>query len=82
MPEKVSFYTSADGNKWDLAGIIPNTIDEKYEGGIIKKFNLNIVPKRKARFIKVFAKNRGLCPDWHVGSGNKSWIFADEIVVN
>jgi len=82
MPEKVSFYTSVDGNKWDLAGIIPNTVDEKYEGGIIKKFNLNIVPKRKARFIKVVAKNRGLCPDWHVGAGNKSWIFADEIVVN
>ncbi|MBN1650730.1 MAG: GH92 family glycosyl hydrolase [Bacteroidales bacterium] len=82
MPEKVSFYTSINGSDWDLAGIIPNTVDEKQQGGIIKKFNLNLVPKRKVRFIKVVAKNRGLCPDWHVGAGNKSWIFADEIVVN
>ena len=81
MPEKVSFFTSIDRIKWELAGIIPNTVDEKYNGGIVKKFNMNVVPKRNARFVKVIAKNRGNCPDWHVGAGNKSWIFADEIVV-
>jgi hypothetical protein len=35
----------------------------------------------KVRFIKLVAINPGLCPAWHPGAGNKSWIFADEIVV-
>lgn len=81
MPEKVSFYTSTDGLNWELAGIVPNTIDPKHNGGIVNKFNLNIRPQRRARYVKVLAKSSGLCPDWHVGAGNKSWIFADEIVV-
>ncbi len=81
MPEKVDFYTSTNGSDWDLVGIIPNDVNEKKYGGIIKKFNINIIPSQNVQYIKVVAKNRGICPDWHVGAGNKSWIFADEIVV-
>jgi len=81
MPKEVRFYTSQNGSKWDLTGIVPNDVDEKQYGGIIKKFKVNSVPTLKARYVKVIAENRGNCPDWHVGAGNKSWIFADEIVV-
>ena len=81
MPEEVRFYTSNNGLDWALAGIVPNDVDEKHNGGIIKKFSINLIPFQKVRYIKVLAKNRGNCPDWHVGAGNKSWIFADEIVV-
>ena len=81
MPQEVRFYTSLNGIDWKLAGIIPNDVDEKQYGGIIKKFKINIVPYQKVRFIRVLAKNRGNCPDWHVGAGNKSWIFADEITI-
>lgn len=81
MPKEVRFYTSLDASDWSLVGIIPNTVDEKQYGGIIKNFKVNTIPSRKARYVKVIAKSRGLCPDWHVGAGNKSWIFADEIVV-
>jgi len=34
-----------------------------------------------ARFIRVEAVNRGVCPDWHPGAGGKTWIFSDEIVI-
>ncbi|MEM7040247.1 MAG: GH92 family glycosyl hydrolase, partial [Bacteroidota bacterium] len=33
----------------------------------------------KARYVKVFAKQLGVCPEWHLGAGGKTWIFADEI---
>jgi hypothetical protein len=33
----------------------------------------------KTRYIKIVAVNRGPCPDWHLGAGNPTWIFADEI---
>jgi len=35
----------------------------------------------KARYIRVYAKNVGVCPDWHAGKGDKAWLFVDEIVV-
>jgi hypothetical protein len=35
-----------------------------------------------ARYVRVKAKNVGLCPDWHPGSGGKAWLFADEIQIN
>ena len=38
--------------------------------------------QREARFVKVNAKNIGICPEWHPGSGNRGWLFVDEIVIN
>ena len=35
----------------------------------------------KGRYVKVLAKNRGVCPSWHPGAGGKAWIFADEISI-
>ncbi len=34
-----------------------------------------------ARFIKVKARNRGVCPPGHAGAGGRAWLFVDEIVV-
>lgn len=29
---------------------------------------------------RVTAKNYGKCPEWHLGAGNDTWLFADEII--
>lgn len=29
--------------------------------------------------IRVIAKNHGKCPEWHLGNGNDTWLFVDEI---
>ncbi|MBN2235981.1 MAG: GH92 family glycosyl hydrolase [Bacteroidales bacterium] len=81
LPEKVSFYTSENGRNWQLLGMVTNDVNEHQGGGVIKNFAMNFVPAVKTRYIKLVAKNRGNCPDWHVGAGNKSWIFADEIII-
>ncbi|MBU2650804.1 MAG: GH92 family glycosyl hydrolase [Bacteroidetes bacterium] len=80
MPEEVSFYFSDDKNDFQAAGTVKNDVDEKYEGGIIKDFMLQGL-NEQVRYIKIIARNRGVCPEWHVGAGNKAWIFADEIIV-
>ena len=36
----------------------------------------------EARYVRVVAKNFGVCPDWHLGKGGNAWIFADEIEVD
>ncbi|MFH2096193.1 MAG: GH92 family glycosyl hydrolase [Bacteroidota bacterium] len=79
MPEYVEYFISVDGVTFASIGKIINDISEKEEGGIVKEFTLQ--HHNKARYIKVVAKNRGVCPAWHRGSGNPCWIFADEITI-
>ena len=51
-----------------------------------KAEKLNKVPPKvlediETRFVRVRARNRGVCPEWHKGAGGKAWIFADEIII-
>ena len=34
-----------------------------------------------ARYVKVKANNYGVCPDWHLGAGGVTWLFADELII-
>ena len=58
-----------------------NEIEEQAEGAIVKDYSVE--KTGKARYIKVIAKNRGFCPEWHKGAKDKgkAWIFLDEITV-
>lgn len=53
---------------------------DNIEGSLQKDFELN-VKNLKARYIKIKAENYGVCPDWHLGAGGKTWIFVDEITI-
>jgi len=79
MPLEVQFYTSANGVDFELLENIENKISPKETGSIIKAFNS--LKSSSSRYIKVVAKNRQFCPDYHKGAGGKCWIFADEITV-
>ncbi len=35
----------------------------------------------KTQFLRIIAKNTGICPDWHPGYGEHAWLFVDEIVI-
>jgi predicted alpha-1,2-mannosidase len=79
MPEEVSFLVSTDGRNFQEYGREKNAIDQKKGGTII--YNFTAQKNVKARYVKVVAKNRGICPDWHPGKGNPAWIFADELTI-
>jgi len=81
MPEYVRYSVSVDGENFQEIGTIINEVPEKEEGVIIRLFEKE-TEAVKARYIKVYAKNIGLCPGWHIGSGGKAWIFVDEIIVD
>ncbi len=80
MPLKVTFEVSTDGKTFYPAGTVVNRIDEHKKGGITKDFVLTHVDK-KIRYIHLVAKNRAICPKWHKGYPNPSWIFTDEFWV-
>jgi predicted alpha-1,2-mannosidase len=79
MPLEVQYFVSNDGRSFQPVGTIINDVPEKNSGAIIKNFTLSF--SAKARFIKILAKNRNTCPEWHIGAGEPAWIFADEIVI-
>jgi predicted alpha-1,2-mannosidase len=80
MPLWVEYFVSVDGKNFRKLGRVQNKVDENDWTIQIQDFNLTFKPAR-ARYIKVVAKNRGFCPDWHKGAGNPGWIFADEVVI-
>ena len=80
MPAEVSWWVSDDGTNFNPVSTIPNDVDEHHNGAVTREFAANL-KGAKIRYIKVVAKNRGVCPEWHPGAGNKAWIFADEITV-
>jgi predicted alpha-1,2-mannosidase len=79
MPLEVQYYVSKDRINYQHIGTIKNDVSPRILGVNIKNFTLNF--SIKARYIKVIAKNQGVCPDWHVGEGQPAWIFADEIII-
>jgi len=80
MPLWVNFEVSVDGVVFTDAGKVFNTLPSRSSGAIIRSFDQKI-NNQTIRFVKVTAKNRGVCPDWHLGAGEPAWIFADEIIV-
>ena len=43
------------------------------------KFKFPMSNQKECQKVRFSIKNPGLCPDWHLGAGNKSWVFIDEI---
>ena len=80
LPLKVKFSVSTDGKYFKQVGELPDTVPDTTGGAFVTPFNVSFPPVR-ARYIKVDAISRKICPDWHIGAGGKAWLFIDEIVV-
>jgi len=80
-PPTVEYYTSEDGENFTLAGSVACDFPDNQEGAFTKNFILSIDNAINARYVKVVAKNYGVCPDWHLGAGGVTWVFADEITI-
>ena len=75
----VSFSDEGDSFKYEKK--ISLSDGENYCKNNRKVMNINSL-NSSARFVRVQAINRKVCPDWHDGAGGKAWIFADEIIIN
>jgi hexosaminidase len=78
-PIDVEYYTSMDGINWQLADKL-HTDPAPSRSKADRDFSVEL-PGTTARYIKVFAKNNGVLPEWHEYKGQPSWIFADEVRV-
>ena len=81
MPTKVEYYISEDNVNFTYFGSVNNTLDPKIEENTILNFTSTETKSKKARYVKVVAKNFGKLPEWHQGFGGDAFIFVDEIIV-
>lgn len=81
MPTKVEYYISEDNVNFTFFGSVNNTLDSKVEENTILNFTSNETKGKKARYVKVIAKNFGKLPEWHQGAGGDAFIFIDEITI-
>jgi predicted alpha-1,2-mannosidase len=79
-PSDIDFYLSKDGENFTKVYEVKNKDDKKDSGEGIKDFEKNL-NGQSTRYVRVFAKNIGEVPEWHVAAGGKAWIFVDEISV-
>jgi len=78
LPEWVEVSVSTEGSIYTKMKKV--TLSQKQEPDTIVK-SVGIEVEKNVRYIKVHARNRGQCPDWHSGAGGKAWLFCDEILV-
>ncbi|MFN5878915.1 MAG: hypothetical protein ACK44B_08610, partial [Flavobacteriales bacterium] len=53
---------------------------DEYVGPTNHDFVQVIKNDKPVQKIRITAKNFGKCPKWHLGAGNDTWLFADEII--
>jgi hypothetical protein len=80
-PKNLSVQLSQDGKVYEKEVLIYNDIPDKETQPSKQKLSIEFAGKN-ARYIKVKAKNIGICPEWHKGAGKNAWLFVDEILVN
>ncbi|HTX88219.1 MAG TPA: family 20 glycosylhydrolase [Bacteroidales bacterium] len=80
FPDSVVFSLSPDGRKFHSINDYGNDSPKKSDRPQIKPYS-QLFPDTPARYVRVRAKNTGVCPPWHEGAGQPCWLFCDEIVV-
>lgn len=80
LPASVEFAVSENGGDFRAAGTAVNDRPPLSAEKAVRDFAAEI-PGLKARYIRVHAKNIGVCPEGHPSSGEKAWLLADEIIV-
>ena len=63
-PKQVEYWTSNDDINYEYQGKVLANFSDRIEGSFQKDFTIKL-KELKARYIKIKAKNYGVCPEWH-----------------
>lgn len=73
-PQGMEVFTSADGKQFNSIGSANAITDQK-------TLKLELASPVKARYLRVWIKNKGIIPTGLPGADHKAWLFVDEIEV-
>jgi hypothetical protein len=79
-PSQLVIETSNDGITYRPAAefvirTATKETEEKGLGSVVKSVVIENV-----KYIRYTIRNQGVCPNWHLGAGNPTWIFLDELI--
>ena len=80
-PSLILVEISVDGTifkKVDQNIKIPEFND--YVGPTNQDFTVKFESPVNVKKIRITARNYGKCPQWHLGAGNDTWLFSDELI--
>jgi hypothetical protein len=81
FPSQIDIEISADGKTFQkLAPIQIKKADPTDKNPERMEFILDSYKPSSIKAIRYTIKNPGICPDWHLGKGNKTWLFLDELI--
>jgi len=80
VPEKVEFFVSTDGEKFDPVVTVTNTLPIDQYDSFQRDFIADFMPC-DTRYVRVVAYTIGNTPESHPGAGQAAWMNIDEIVV-
>jgi hypothetical protein len=80
FPDEVTFSIGNHPDRMLTLAPMLNTFPEDRYGAFVKRFEREF-SDTKARYVRVQAKQKGVCPDWHLGAGGKTWLFFDELII-
>jgi len=80
MPIELEIELSFDGVNFGKAITLNPNFPNDQQGTFIKNYSLAI-EQDQVKAIRFRAKTIGTCPKGHLGEGEKSWLFMDEIEV-
>jgi hypothetical protein len=80
LPTYIEYAISNDGENFKVVGTHSSPEPKEKEGTNISEYASHL-KNLSARYVRIVAKNIKSCPSWHIGSGEKAWVFIDEIIV-
>lgn len=81
-PAEVCFEVSSDGKNYKRVFFIDRKEHFKKSNKGENVISVNaVLNENNVKYIRISAKNIGICPLWHYGAGGKAWIFTDELIV-
>jgi hexosaminidase len=82
LPDFVTVAVSEDGEEWRDIDRVDYEISRDFQKAFIREARLNVSEYTKPkRYVKILAKNIGVCPKGHAGEGKPAWVFLDEIMI-
>ncbi|MBK7213686.1 MAG: chitobiase/beta-hexosaminidase C-terminal domain-containing protein [Bacteroidales bacterium] len=80
FPSEVEISISSDGKDFKQVGVFTSADFLNNQGEQSKDISVAL-KDTEARFVRVFARNIGKCPEDDPGSGGKAWLFCDEVII-
>ncbi len=82
LPTHVRYEVSSDGVQFQSVFESESRAESERqsENNEVKEYTAT-VNSTNVKFLRVRAKNLGVCPAWHTGVGGKAWLFVDEVKV-